>query len=204
MGELLLRFFIGSAVCFLAFSGCGGRGQKFYLVERVIDGDTFVLKDNITVRLLGIDTPEKERPYFEEAAQAARRMLEGKKVRLEYDIEIADRYGRLLAYVYLPDGTFVNARLLEMGMAGVYSRAPNVKHADAFLTAQRKAREGKAGLWGIQIALADYYVHSKRTAVFHRPDCPFAQKISKRNLSRLATRGDALDKGLSPCRSCNP
>ena len=198
-----LRFVFSVALIF-AMSGCQQGGQKTYRVKRVVDGDTFVLEGDVTVRLLGIDTPERERPYYEEASSFARRMLEGKKVRLEYDIEKADRYGRLLAYAYLPDGTFVNADLLEKGMASAYSRAPNIKYSQIFLEAQKKAREKKTGLWTLEVAKADYYVHSKRSGIFHRPECKFAQKISKKNLAHLATRDDALDQAFAPCRNCQP
>ncbi len=74
-------------------------------------------------------------------------ILRGKKVRLEYDVGKKDRYGRTLAYVFLEDGTFLNAKLLEEGYAVIMTIPPNVKYSDLFLTIQRKARDNNKGLW---------------------------------------------------------
>ena len=82
-----------------------------------------------------------------EASSFTRKLVEGKKVRLEFDIERHDRYGRLLAYVYLEDGTFVNGRIVEEGYAQVMTIAPNVKYAQTFLRLEREAREKSKGFW---------------------------------------------------------
>ena len=74
-------------------------------------------------------------------------LVEGKRVRLEFDVERYDKYRRTLAYVYLLDGTFVNARIVEEGYASLMTYPPNVKYADLFLKLYREARENKKGLW---------------------------------------------------------
>ena len=74
-------------------------------------------------------------------------MLKGKSVKLEYDIDKFDRYGRTLAYVYLEDGTFVNAELVKNGYAMVMTIPPNVKFADLFVKLQQEARENNKGQW---------------------------------------------------------
>ena len=74
-------------------------------------------------------------------------MLEGKEVRLEMDVQERDKYGRLLAYVYLEDSTFVNAELLKQGYAQVATYPPNVKYVELFVKLQKEARENKRGLW---------------------------------------------------------
>ena len=105
------------------------------------------------VRYIGINTPETKHPtkgveyYGKEAAKANRKLVEDKTVILTFDVEQRDRYGRLLAYVFLKDGTFVNAWLVEYGFAQVMTVPPNVKHQDLFLKLQRKAREAGRGLW---------------------------------------------------------
>ncbi len=81
------------------------------------------------------------------AAEANRVLVDGKTVRLEFDVQQLDKYGRTLAYVYLEDGTFVNAWLVENGYAMVMTVPPNVKHQELFLILQREAREGRRGLW---------------------------------------------------------
>ena len=136
------------------------------LVKRVIDGDTFLLENGERVRLIGIDTPElheSEKLYrdsrrsrqdietIKEMGQKAkdfvRALVEGKRVRLEFDVERYDRYKRLLAYVYLQDGTFVNAKIVEEGYASLLTYPPNVKYASLFKQLYEKAREQQRGLW---------------------------------------------------------
>lgn len=92
------------------------------LVQRVIDGDTFVLETGEKVRLIGIDSPETVHPrkpvesFGLEASQFTKRLLEGKHVELEFDVDRYDRYNRLLAYVYV-DGVFLNEELVRQGLA---------------------------------------------------------------------------------------
>ena len=126
-------------------------------VVRVIDGDTIqvccVFGDRVAVRYVGVDTPEIHHPmkgvepYGMEAADANRKLVDGKTVRLEFDVQQLDRYGRTLAYIYLEDGTFVNAWLVENGYAMVMTVPPNVRYAELFLKLQREAREARRGLW---------------------------------------------------------
>lgn len=128
--------------------------QELVKVDTVIDGDTFILENGERVRLIGVDAPETVHPqkpveYFgKEASDYAKRMLEGKKVRLELDVQERDRYGRLLAYVYLEDGTFFNAELVRQGFAQVATYPPNVKYVELFIKMQKEARENKRGMWG--------------------------------------------------------
>lgn len=132
------------------------KNKHFYKVVRTIDGDTIVVKigrKSEKVRLIGVNTPEIHHPtkgveYFgPEAALYTKKLLEGKTVRLKYDVQKRDRYRRLLAYVYLPDGTFVNAKLVAEGYAQVMTVPPNVKYAERFIQLQREAREKNIGLW---------------------------------------------------------
>jgi micrococcal nuclease len=126
-------------------------------VVRVVDGDTIQVCcigwKREKVRYIGINTPETKHPtkevehFGEEASEANRKLVEDKTVVLEFDVERRDRYGRLLAYVFLKDGTFVNAWLVEHGFAQVMTVPPNVKHQELFLKLQRDAREARRGLW---------------------------------------------------------
>jgi len=73
-------------------------------------------------------------------------LIEGKDIRLEFDIEKYDKYNRLLAYVYVDD-IFVNATLVERGLAEVMTVPPNVRHRRHFQQLQEKARKSKRGIW---------------------------------------------------------
>ncbi|HEU4366676.1 MAG TPA: thermonuclease family protein [Methylomirabilota bacterium] len=126
-------------------------------VVRVVDGDTIHVRVNgrvEKVRYIGVNTPELhhptrgEEPGGRQAHAANRRLVEGKRVRLDLDVQSRDRYGRLLAYVWVGD-TMVNAELIRLGYAQVMTVPPNVRHQALFLKLQRDAREAGRGLWGL-------------------------------------------------------
>jgi micrococcal nuclease len=136
------------------------------LVVKAIDGDTLKLEDGKRVRLIGIDTPETYesaklyrdsqrsgqdiktiKALGKKATDFTRDLVEGKRVRLEFDLEKRDKYNRLLAYVYLKDGTFVNAEIIRQGYASLMTYPPNVMYADTFKQLYQQARENKRGLW---------------------------------------------------------
>jgi micrococcal nuclease len=83
-----------------------------------------------------------------EACDSNRRLVEGKTVYLEKDVSETDQYGRLLCYVFLADGTFVNAELVRLGYAQVSTYPPDVRYQDLFLEMQQEARDSGVGLWG--------------------------------------------------------
>jgi len=121
---------------------------------RVIDGDTIELADGERVRYIGMDTPEM-RPveaWAKAATEANRELVEGQSVIIVPDVELRDRYGRMLAYVYV-DSIFVNAELVRRGLAQVATYPPNVRYQDYFLKLQREAREARRGLWSDDPAL---------------------------------------------------
>lgn len=132
---------------------------EFYKVIKVTDGDTFVIDDGsekgARVRLIGVDTPESRKTgrkvvgyYGKEAKEFSTNFLLNKRVRIEYDVNKYDQYMRLLGYVYLEDGTFVNEYLVKNGYAMVMTVPPNVKFSELFLRCQQEAREKNLGLWG--------------------------------------------------------
>ncbi|MBW1999262.1 MAG: thermonuclease family protein [Deltaproteobacteria bacterium] len=145
--------------------------DKFYRVKRVVDGDTLLLTNGDRVRLIGVDTPEVHRSkklyrdakrtgrdvetiiaLGKKASAFTRSIVDKKEIRLEYDqanahIRHRDRYGRLLAYVYLKDGTFLNAEIIKQGYGFAYTRFP-FRYMEDFRRYEREARENRRGLWG--------------------------------------------------------
>lgn len=125
-------------------------------VVRAIDGDTIeVTIDGGTddVRYIGVDTPETVKPgepvqcYGPQASAFNHRLVDGETVRLVFDRELRDVYGRLLAYVYA-DGTFVNAELIRGGYARTLEIPPNTAEADRLAKLEQEAGEAGVGLWG--------------------------------------------------------
>ena len=134
------------------------------VVEKIIDGDTFICSGQ-KVRLIGIDTPESrynqrverqrslgDKETVINLGKEAKRFVEGvlkrgMRVRLEFDVQTHDRYGRLLAYVWLPSGEMVNEVILREGYAMLLTVPPNVKYQERLQRAFREAREKGKGLW---------------------------------------------------------
>ena len=140
-------------------------GSEAALVLRVVDGDTLVVEfegSEERIRLIGVDTPETVHPnkpvehFGKEASAFTTRLADGKTVRLEKDRDTAnrDRYGRLLRYVYLPDGRLLNAEIISQGYGFAYTRFPFTK-MEEFRALERVARESGRGLWGDAAKEAD-------------------------------------------------
>jgi micrococcal nuclease len=134
--------------------------DTLYPVTAVMDGDTFKAKigwHTVTVRMLGIDTPETVDPrkpeqcYGKEASDETKGLLFGRSVRLELnpDREVKDKYDRYLAYIYLEDETFLNEYLLENGFAREYTYGKPYIFQDKFRSIEKEAKEKKIGLWGV-------------------------------------------------------
>jgi micrococcal nuclease len=210
----LISSLILLAACGFWLNACEGKPAgppAAALVVRVIDGDTLVLAGGARVRLLGIDAPEMERDghpadFLAHKAKAVLTALTLKRwIGLEYDRLRYDHYGRLLAYLVLPDHTLVNAALVRQGLARVYIIAPNLGHREDLLAAQREAIEARRGIWQ-QLLQQDepYYLGNQHTLRLHRPKCPLAAKMARTNRVRFTSLKDAYLQGYSPCRSCKP
>lgn len=161
MGRFLLLLFL--LLFWVAQPAAAGKLNG--TVQWVYDGDTLLVEGVGKVRLLGIDTPETEesprdRFYVERFQIAPRRLrriahqatsfqieqVKGARVRLETDRQERDRYHRLLAYVYLPDGRLLNRLLLEKGLASVFRRY-DFRLKKQFLATEAQARSERLGLW---------------------------------------------------------
>jgi micrococcal nuclease len=136
--------------------GGEGSSQRAY-VSRVIDGDTVEVRiDGASedVRYIGIDTPETVKPgtpvqcFGPQAHEFNQRLVENRTVRLAFDRERRDVYGRLLAYVWL-GGRMINAELVRRGYARTLTIPPNVAHAGLFHRLASAAGRAGRGLWGV-------------------------------------------------------
>ena len=182
--------------------------QTWHTVRWVNDEDTIVLNTRQRVRYIGINAPEidhkdqKAQPYGYQARSFNKDLVMSKRIRLEYDAERYDRYGRVLAYIFLEDGTFLNARLLQAGLAFYLYRKPNVKYNKILLKAQLDAMDLKKGLWRNWDEKEKKYVGNKASRRFHISSCPFANKIKSKNKIKFSSKWDAFRKGYAPAKKC--
>lgn len=181
---------------------------EWHRVKAVIDGDTLLLGNDRFVRYIGINAPEiahHDKPGEPFGAQAARyntALVGEQRVRLEYDRQKSDHYGRLLAYVYTESGVMLNRSLLQSGMAYYLYKAPNLRYAAEFIADQQKAMNASKGIWTQLGRTGGPVLGNKRSRRFHRPDCRNARKMSRKNRIHISSHWLAFRKGYAPGRSC--
>jgi len=197
--------------------------QQTKVVQRVIDGDTIMVKFYDRVRLLGVDTPETVHPnkpveyYGKEASEFLSNLLPvGTKVTLQFDranikSRHKDRYKRLLAYIFLEDGTFVNAEILKQGYGFAYTKYP-FEYMDEFREYEREARASGVGLWANpdkqfdgEIKYKQHgFIGSRNSNRYHSPGCRYASRIHRDNLIKFTDKNGAVGYGYVACRVCKP
>ncbi len=189
-------------------------------VTRVIDGDTIEVDINgkaYKVRYIGINTPEYDQPCGDKSTQANYSLVFGKTVILEKDVSETDKYGRLLRYVYVGD-LFVNAHLVKFGWAQAATYPPDVKYSNYFVSLEREARENNEGCWAIteepeeeqpppaeeEPPSTGMFVGSKKSDVYHYPNCRYVKQILPENIIWFTSVEDARNHGYRPCKVCKP
>jgi len=186
-------------------------GTQWVTVKWVADGDTIILRDGRHVRYIGIDAPEtahhrqRGEPMGNPARSANEQLVKDQRLRLVFDQEKTDRYGRTLAYVYRSDGLFVNAELVKKGCAHVLVQWPNVSQTKALIDAQRDAMKNGGGIW--QHIHKDEvpdkpYRGNRRSKRFHSHDCPKGKTMSSKNQVWFKNKWAAFWAGFSPAREC--
>jgi micrococcal nuclease len=176
----------------------------------VYDGDTVELTDRRSIRYIGVNTPEIDHthktadPFGFEARAFNADLVEGKVVRLEFDQERHDGYGRTLAYVFLPDGSMANERLLQAGLAYCLYKLPNTRYEQRLLSVQRRAMQEGRGMWRNWHEKEARYTGNAETRRFHRSGCSEARHVSARNRVFFKSRWDAFLAGYAPSRECLP
>ncbi len=155
---MIWRVFTLLICCFAVQSSTAGSlswvsQERWVSVKHVIDGDTFTTRRGEKVRLLGINTPETRhdtspaQPLGNEAKTLLKRLIDGQQVRLGFDKEKKDKYGRTLAHVYLRDGLWVNADMVRQGLAHVYTFVPNTYAAEKLQRIEQEAIQHKRNMW---------------------------------------------------------
>lgn len=180
--------------------------QAAVRVERIVDGDTVVLSQIGTARLIGVDTPETVDPrrpiqaFGKEASAFLTTIAGGQSVRVDYDQTRTDKYGRTLVYLYLSDGTFVNREIVRQGFGHAYLEFP-FKHMEDFRAAEREARAAGRGLWaGAPLVTTDL------RAVFVMPtgDRYHATGCRFLGAGQQAIRLDETPGHYTACLVCKP
>jgi len=202
-----LRFILSVMFFFLTAAGYSD-AHTWYKVKWVNDGDTIVLTNGNRVRYIGINAPEidhenqKAEPYGYKARSFNKTVVLSQKIRLEFDRERHDRYGRLLAYIFLANGSCLNSQMLENGMAYYLYRRPNVKYEKRLLKKQQAAMKDQKGLWRNWKEVKGKYLGNQKSRRFHQVACPNAKKIRRKNRTTFSTKWDAFYAGYAPAKNC--
>ena len=209
------------AAVIAAFPATGAPGRADtqagpVVVSTVFDGDTIVVVldgREITVRLIGVDTPETGRPdtpvqfHGPEASDFTRRALLGKQVRLEFEAPgrpggATDKYGRTLAYVITGDGTNFNLELVRLGYGRAYTKYP-FQHQRAFEKAEKAARKAGLGMWdkNKRAAWSDPLRRGKvvgnvRSRIYHLPGQKGYDRVREKNRIYFPTEEEAHKAGF--------
>ncbi len=186
----------------------GGLLAATVKVIRAIDGDTVVLSDGRHLRYAGINAPELHpedgppEPFARQAWLRNRELVKGRPLRFEPATRARDRYGRLLGYLFLPDGRLVSEILVSEGLAMVCYYPGAIRYYRRLLAVQREALRAGRGLFATLKASQGPYIGNARSRRFHRPDCPRARRIRRRVIFRSLE--EAFRAGYCPARGCRP
>jgi len=185
--------------------------SEWVSVKWVDDGDTILLSDGRRVRYIGINAPEvahakygkQAEPFGKKASEANKSLVYGKNVRLEFDRERKDHYGRLLAYVYLGDGRCVNLEMIKAGWAYALYKKPNDRHVNMLLEAQRRAMKAGAGIWDQWREPGEEIIGNRNSRRFHLKRCTESGKIHPKNRILFPSQWEAYWNGYAPSKKCS-
>ena len=209
-----------------------------YRVIRVVDGDTAVIDYHgidAKVRFLCVNTPESVHPDTKQnvpmgkvASKYTEKRLSGKQIDLGHGDEPRDKYGRLLAYIFV-DGVNFNVELVRQGLSPYYTKYGTCEpYAQQFREAEQLAQREKLNIWGDAALTQEYtgkkaewahhaansaakmvvapgeYIGNSKSMKFHKPSCRWAVKISDKNKVVFKSREEAIRQGYKSCGVCNP
>ena len=186
--------------------------KQAVLVQEALTGDTVRLEGGKTLKYIGLQAPPLQsliplvRQYGSAALEFNKKMVEGKKVMVEWGSQIRDDQRNLLGYVFLEDGTFVNQEILKTGHAKVKIIPPNLRYAAAFRRLELEARRNRSGIWKEEPKnpfLKSEYIGEKNTKVYYLPNSPELDRIPQANLVTFTSRVQAKAAGYRPCFTCS-
>lgn len=156
------------SILFLFFHPSPLTSKFFYkeaIVTKVIDGDTVEISNGEKIRLIGINAPEKGKYYFDESKKYLESLVLGKKVKIEVGEQKRDRYGRLLAYLFLEDNN-INIEMIRNGAAHIYKQNEIKKYKNTFLEAEKYAIKSEIGIWKKShyskcLVIENFYISNK-------------------------------------------
>jgi len=181
---------------------------KWTTVKWVNDGDTIVLKDDKRIRYIGMNAPEidhkdqKAEPFGYKAKKYNKKLTINKNLRLEFDNKRYDKYGRVLAYIFTRDNTFINETMIKNGLAFCLYVSPNDKYSSILLKAQQSAMISKKGIWSIFKNKKMIYTGNLKSRRFHKAACLAGKKIKKKNKIIFQDKWSAFWSGFAPCKKC--
>ncbi len=172
-----------------------------YRVIKVIDGDTIILNNSERVRFSGINAPEVGECFYEEAKHRLEGLILNKDIFLERDRTDKDKYGRLLRYVYF-NKSLVNLFLVQEGFVKVYHKyKSDTKRYEKLKEIEDESKLFNKGLWNCKKKENKcLYVRSKKTKIYHKPNCKWAKRIKPQNKVCYTKKEEV--KELKPCKIC--
>lgn len=202
-----------SALAVAALGAAGADDAQRAMVRSVVDGDTIRVDIGgraMTVRLIGIDTPElrdRRNPsvapqaFAREATEFTRRALKGQHVRLEFEpTERLDKYGRTLAYVFLDDGTFLNRELVRLGLAHLYTQSA-FRYRKQFRADEEEARRERRGLWSVAaVPRAGVVIGNRVSGIYHLRGQMHYHDVAEHNRVYFDSEAAARAAGFEPAR----
>ncbi len=197
---------ISFVIFLLVLTGCSKDTTSGYavldaeeaLIADVIDGDTVETIEGVRIRLLGINTPEVNEDYYQEAKDELKKLVFNKTVLIVEDVQDKDKYERDLRYMYV-GGIFVNAYMVENGYARTLNIEPNTRFSEELALLERDAIDREVGIWGIEKRNAcvvlgceegTKYVASKNSQVYHDCSC---SKVSRMRFNEVLCFNEVPD-----------
>ena len=165
-----------------------------FVVAKIIDGDTVRLNNGNTIRLSGINTPETQECYYNEAKQRLTQLILGKEVFLERDRTDIDKYNRLLRYIYV-DNISVNFLMVEESYAKVFDKyKEDTKYYEQLKAVEQKAKN--KGVWLCSNPREQcLYIASNNSKVYHNSSSTLAKRIKNENIICFQSKEQAEKAG---------